>query len=74
MMTMMTMMMMMIMMMKRNWKMTMVEAVVEQVVEEVVDSLFVTLNPGVLVFPTVALLRALHVELLVAELVGGHGL
>ena len=43
-------------------------------VDEMVDSLFVTLDPGVLVLATVALLRALDVELLIAELVGGHGL
>lgn len=33
-------------------------------------SLFVTLDPGVLVLPTVAFLRPFDVQLLVAELVG----
>lgn len=38
------------------------------------SSLFVTLDPGVLVPPAVALLRPLDVQLLVAELVSGRRL
>lgn len=42
----------------------------EDSVTERIHSLFVTLDPGVLVLPTVAFLGAFNVQLLVTELVG----